>query len=121
MNNNESISGTEDAKVFVGDTAGPDEFAGFFEDDGETGYLYVSDRCSSEIVKHLQIYKDSTKLNVREEDVEVVWSKDGTKCGIRIWGGMRGIIDLKRNLEGRIMLDGRDTPAIDNPDWLRGF
>jgi hypothetical protein len=121
MNNNKSESENEDAKVFVGDTTGPDEFVGFFEDDGETGYLYVSDRRSNEIVKHLQIYQDSTKLAVREEDVKVVWSKDGTKCGVLIWGGMRGIIDLKKNLEGRIMLNARNAPAIDDPEWLRGF
>lgn len=115
-------SGSDNVKVvFVSDKSGPEEFVGFFEDDGETGYLYVSSRCSNEVVKHLQIYRDSEKLSLREEDVEVVWSKDAAKCGVLIWGGMRGIIDIKNDREGRIMLEGRDTPQIDDPEWLQGF
>jgi hypothetical protein len=121
MNNNEFGDEEEDVKLFVGDTSGPDELAGFFEDDGETGYLYVSDRRSNKIVKSLQIYQNSAKLEVKEEDVLIVWSKDGTKCGILIWGGMRGVIDMKKNLEGRILLCDRETPAISDPEWLRGF
>jgi hypothetical protein len=121
MKNNECEPGNKDVKVCVGDASGPGEFVGFFEDDGVVGCLYVSDRRSNKIVKQLQIYRDSAKLKVREADVEVVWSKDGTKCGVMIWGGMRGIIDLKKNLEGRILLDGRNTPAIDDLEWLRGF
>ena len=82
---------TEDApKVFVSDSGGPEEYVCCFEDDGETGYLYVSDRKHKEIVEHLQIYNNSPQLGVKESDVEVVWSGDRTKCGVRIWGGMRG-------------------------------
>jgi hypothetical protein len=121
MDENGSQFGEDDVKVFVGDESGPEEFVGFFEDDRETGYLYVSDRRSNEILKHLQIYDDSAKLDVREEDVRVVWSKDGSKCGVLIWGGIRGIIDLGKNREGRVLLQSRNTPPISDPEWLSGF
>jgi hypothetical protein len=121
MNQHDSEFTKDDIQVFVSDTEGPDKFVGFFEDDGVTGYLYVSDRSSNEIIKHLQIYRDSAKLDIREEDVKVQWSKDGTKCGVLIWGGMRGIIDLKNNIEGRILVTEKRTPEIKDKEWLSGF
>ena len=69
----------------------------------------------------MQIYDCEEKLKVKEDDVEVLWSSDGSKCGVKIWGGMRGIIDLKKNIEGRVKLEKRDTPFIDDLDWLHGF
>lgn len=112
---------TDDVKVFVADQSGPDEYTAFFEDDGETGYLYVSDRRKNEIVQHLQIYNDSAALNVSQDDVHVIWSEDGTKCGVVIWGGLRGIIDLAKGTEGRVFIESRDTSPIADPEWLRGF
>jgi hypothetical protein len=110
-----------DVKIFVGDQRGPESYVGFFEDDGETGYLYVSDRSTKQIIQQLQIYVNSAQLRVEPEDVRVVWSKNGTKCGVLIWGGMRGIIDLERNREGRAFVDSRTTPPIDDAEWLGGF
>ena len=85
--NNIDESANENVKVFVEDSGGPENYIGFFEDDGTTGYLYVTDRRRKEIVRHLQIYVNSSDLGVSENDVQVVWSKDGKKCGVRIWGG----------------------------------
>lgn len=112
---------TDEAKVFVGDSTGPDEYACFFEDDGESGYLYVSDRRKNEIIRHLQIYTNSAALGVRDADVQVVWSSDGKKCGVLIWGGMRGVIDLEKGREGRVLLESRATPPIGDSEWLSGF
>src|SRR5579864_3411015 len=96
----DSHENTEGIRVFVGDTEGPDDYAAFFEDDGETGYLYISDRRLKKIVKHLQIYSKA-QISPEEHDVSVVWSSDGTKCGVIIFNGMRGIIDLEKGIEGR--------------------
>lgn len=111
----------DSSKVYVSDTSGPDCYVAFFEDDGETGYLYVSDREKQEIVKHVQIYTNSKRLDVSSDDVRVVWSSDGTKCGVIIWGGMRGIIDLEKGVEGRAFLETRSSPPISDPSWLKGF
>lgn len=117
--NNESA---EDAiRIFVGDRAGPAEYVGFFEDDGDTGYLYVSDKKTNHVIKHLQIYDNAGQLDLREDDIQVIWSSDGKKCGVVIWGGIRGIIDLGRRTEGRAKLISRTTPAISDPQWLSGF
>ncbi len=112
---------SDDVKVFVADTTGPEQYACFFEDDGETGYLYVSDRSEHAITKHLQIYTNSAQLKVAEDDVRVMWSTDGTKCGVAIWGAMRGIIDLRQGIEGRAVIESRNSPAIQDREWLRGF
>jgi hypothetical protein len=112
---------SDDVRIFVGDTEGPDDFAGFFEDDGETGYLYVSNRKLNKIVRHLQIYNEAKAINPQEQDVSVVWSADGQKCGVIIFDGMRGIIDLRRGIEGRSKMTDRSSPPIDDTEWLGGF
>jgi len=110
-----------DARVFVSDEGGPEEYVAFFEDDGATGYLYVSDRRKRAVVRCLQIYANSNTLQVEEQDVRVVWSVDGSKVGVRIFGGMRGIIDIARNVEGRALLENRQSHPISDEEWLRGF
>ena len=111
----------DESIVFVGDESGPEELVAFFEDDGETGYLYLSDRSANKIIGHLQIYTDSAKLGVHEGDVKVIWSVGHEKCGVSIWGGMRGIIDVRNQRQGRAMVEDRNTPPISDVDWLRGF
>jgi hypothetical protein len=96
-------------------------FFGVFEDDGETGYLYLYELDGNGIVRHLHIYDRSPKLMVQEQDVRVVWSADFTKVGVLIWGKMRGIIDLASGQEGRVWLESRETPGIDDAEWLKGF
>jgi len=117
----EQSNDSEYVKVFAGDVDGPEEYVGFFEDDGETGYLYVSDRAKGQIAQYVQVYRGSETLGVEEDDVRVVWSRDRTKCGVMIWGGMRGIIDVVNKREGRALILTRDTPPIGDPEWLYGF
>ena len=106
---------------FIVDQVGPSGLACVFEDDGETGYLYLYDPNGKGVLKHLQIYDSSRELNVKEGDVKVVWSPDGDKCGVVIWNGMRGVIDLNRNEEGRAKLESRESLPIDDSEWLKGF
>jgi hypothetical protein len=106
---------------FIVEQPGPDNLFGVFEDDGETGYLYIYEPDGRGIITHLHVYDRTDKLNVEESDVQVIWSLDGSKCGVMIWGGMRGIIDMSHNKEGRVWLEDRNTPAISDPEWLRGF
>jgi len=94
---------------------------GFFEDDVDTGYLYVYDTATKSVVKDLQVYTRVPHLGVLRNDIEILWSGDGEKCAVAIWGGIRGIIDLRRDLEGRILLESQDTPSIVDPDWISGF
>ena len=93
----------------------------FFEHDGLTGYLYVFDVTSNEVTHYLQVYTCAEKLKVREPEVQVVWSADGTKCGVVIWEEMRGIIDIAQNLTGRASISNRHSPGVNDAEWLRGF
>jgi hypothetical protein len=114
----------EDDKVnegFIVDGAGPEGLSCVFEDDGETGYLYVYEEHGKGILKHLQIYSRAENLNVHESDVHVMWSADGTKCGVTLWGGFRGIIDIKNEREVSTRVTHRHSPSITDQQWLNGF
>lgn len=92
-----------------------------FEDDGETGYLYLYEPGGREVFQHVHIYDRNPSLAVKEQDVRVVWSEDLSKVGVRISGKMRGIINLATGQEGRVWLEDRNTPGIGDAVWLRGF
>jgi hypothetical protein len=106
---------------FIVDELGPDGLFGVFEDDGETGYLYLYEPDGQGVTKHLQIYNCAKKLNVQEEDVKVAWTEDGGKCGVIIWNGMRGIIDLRHDEEMSVKIESPGSPLISDPEWLKGF
>lgn len=106
---------------FVVYAKGMNRLFSVFEDDGETGYLYVVDADERRILQQLQIYDDARQLGVSPEDVRVVWNDASTKCGVLVWDKMRGIIDLPGKREGRVKLDSRETPGIGDSDWLSGF
>lgn len=107
--------------AFIVEGKGPDNLFGVFEDEGDTGYLYIYEPDGRGIITHLHIYDRNDNLSVQEDDVQIVWSSDGCKCGVLIWGGMRGIIDMCQNKEGRVLLEDRNTPPIGDTDWLEGF
>jgi hypothetical protein len=94
---------------------------GIFEDDGDTGYLYLYEPGGRKVFQHLHIYDRTPDLPVRDEDVRVLWSLDFSKVGVLIWGKMRGIINPTTGQEGRVWLESRDTPGIVDAEWLRGF
>lgn len=106
---------------FIVCKSGPEGIFAVFEDDGTTGYLYLYDSDQNTICRRLQIYDIAPTLNVTAEDVEVVWSEDSQKCGVLIWGRMRGIIDRIANQEGRVKLENHKTPGIGDKQWLKGF
>jgi hypothetical protein len=103
------------------EAAGPSGLFGVFEDDGETGYLYLYEPGGREVFCHLHLYDRTPDLSVQDQDVRVIWSDDLSKVGVQIWGVMRGIINLATGEETRAWLENRDTPEIGNVEWLKGF
>ena len=97
------------------------ERAAIFEDEGETGYLYLFSVGLDKIEKHLHIYDRKEGLNISADDVEVLWSMDESKCAVMVWGKIRGIIDLRLRKEGRVWLESETTPGISDRAWLKGF
>ena len=84
-----------DDQGFIVEAQGPDGVFGVFEDDGETGYLYIYEPEVAGIIQHLHIY-DRSKLPaaLEETDVSVDW--EGNKCSAAIQGLHRGTIETKR-------------------------
>ena len=93
----------------------------FFEDDGETGYFYVYRSDGAEILDHLHIYNCSEKIGVEEGDVEVVWSRDGDKCGVKVWGNFYGIFDLDSETKLGCIIENRQTLPLQDTTMLSGF
>ena len=106
---------------FVIETAGLAGVFAIFEDDGETGYLYLYEPGGREVFQHLHIYDRTPNLHVKDEDVRIFWSQDFSKVGALIWGKMLGIVNLTTGQERRVWLESRDTPGIVDAEWLRGF
>jgi hypothetical protein len=103
------------------EAAGSEGVFGLFEDDGETGYLYLYEPGKREVFQHLHIYDRTPQVVVRKEDVRIVWSSDYSKCGVMIFGKMRGIISLGIGHEVRTWRENGDRMAIEDQEWLRGF
>ena len=106
---------------FIKEASGPSGLFCVFEDDGETGYLYIYEPDGRGVIRHLHIYDRTPEFYVEEGDVQVQWSADQTKCGVRIWGKMRGIFNVASGQEGRVWLTSRNTPGIGDAEWMKGF
>jgi hypothetical protein len=116
MNSEESA-----ADGFIREASGPSGLVAVFEDDGETGYLYLYEPEGRGVLRDLHVYDRTSEVDVKEGDVQVEWSADQTKCGVRIWGLMRGIFNLASGQEGRVWLTSRNTPGVTDAAWLEGF
>jgi hypothetical protein len=106
---------------FIIYASGPNETFAVFEDDGDSGYLYLYSTGEQTVLRFVHLYDRSPELDVTVEDVRVVWATGETKCGVAIWGKMRGIIDLASGGEGRVWMQRRNTPGIGDQKWLAGF
>jgi hypothetical protein len=114
-------SGDSSEGEFIKEAAGPPGLFAVFEDDGETGCLYLYEPGSREVFHHLHTYDRNPDLTVHEQDVRIVWSEDLSKVGVQIWGVMRGIINLATGEDCRVRVEKRDTPGIVDSGWLSGF
>jgi len=94
-----------------------DGFQFFFEQDDETGYLYVG--TTKEITHHLHVYNRSTAFSVQEKDVRVELSKDGSRCGVFIFDKLRGVLGFNGDAyrpANTMLGDG-----VTDPKWTVGF
>lgn len=106
---------------FIRYAGGSNNTFAVFEDDGDSGYLYIYSSAEQTVLRFLHVYDRSQRLEVTPGDVEVVRATGRTKCGVAIWGEMRGIIDLAGGVEGRVWMESRDTPGVGDQKWLEGF
>jgi hypothetical protein len=89
----------------------------FFEQDDATGYLYLSDKTG--VLYDLHIYNRKPSFNVAEKDVQVVWTDSGDRCGVLIFGKLRGVIGVNGDMcrPAHVM----DSGGIVKREWRRGF
>jgi len=106
---------------FILYASGPKKTFAVFEDDGDSGYLFLYSSAEQTVLRFLHVYDRSPRLDVAPADVQVMWAAGGAKCGVAIWGKMRGIIDLVSGGQGRVWMENRDTPGIGDREWLQGF
>lgn len=106
---------------FIVDKEGPPGVFAVFEDDGETGYLYVYEPEKNGITRHLHVYDRSPQLTVSEADVSVLWSEGNTKVGVVIRNAIRAIIDLENAREDRVWMQSDASPGIADAEWPAGF
>jgi hypothetical protein len=76
-------------KSFAAEDSPGGQFSAFFEDDGDTGYLYAVDlaRTDHRILDAVQIYNVANVTGKdRPSTLEIVWSEVGPKCALLING-----------------------------------
>jgi hypothetical protein len=110
-----------DETGFILDAAGPDGLSVVFEDDGETGYLYLYEPDGRGVVRDLHIYNRTDEVQPSETDVHCKWSTDMTRCGVFVWGVLRGVLDVANGTETRIPILERASQGITDSRWLAGF
>lgn len=111
---------------------GQDGLVGIFEDDGETGTLYLFDSevgiDDEGIVAWVPVYVRSAAFAPTASDVWVAWSIDFSKVAAIVKGVsqtphdcIRAVIDSRsKQACNRFMADSAAEPLRD-PIWLSGF
>ncbi|MBN2320331.1 MAG: DUF2251 domain-containing protein [Acidobacteria bacterium] len=93
-------------------------FSAYFEDDGDTGYLYAYDLKNSDspILDAVLIYnvKNVIDRNI-ESTVEVIWTADGLKAGLFLNNYLHAVIDFRDRCS--YCLTGFPEPS---DKWSRG-
>jgi hypothetical protein len=111
-----------DADGFIVDKLGPNGIFGVFEDDGETGWLYLYEPDQPDAIRHARhVYNRSDNVAPTEGEVAVVWSEDFSKCGVIVWGKMRAIIHVASRRDHGVPPNDRRSPGVLDEDWLHGF
>jgi hypothetical protein len=87
----------------------------FHEDEGE-GHFFLYRLSSREVLQQIQLYAAPTVPQIREEDVDIFWSRDEVKAGIAVWGRMRAILDISGKFGEACALKTPDSPAIQSLD-----
>ena len=82
---------------FTKEAEGPQGLFAVFEDDGDTGYLYLYEPEGTGVFHDLHIYNTMNEPGIEENDIEVGWSTDLTTCTVWIRGKQRGTVDVPRS------------------------
>jgi hypothetical protein len=96
---------------------GIDGYDVFFEQDDATGYFYLAD--ASGVLYALHIYNRKPSIGICEDDVRVVWTESGERCGVLIHGKLCEVIGI--NGDQCRPAHVLDSHGIIDPKWTKGF
>lgn len=118
----------EDIEVddsFIVDYVSPDEsWIVVFEDDGETGYLYLGVWKNGEfagIVDHLWIYNQISPPIKECKEVFIIWSDDSSRAGLIVDDECWGIFDIKTKRKMNAPRNGNCIVSIERKFWDYGL
>lgn len=96
-----------------------------FEDDSETGYLYLLPRLSNGktkgIADALWIYNQISPPIDECENVYIIWSDDSTKSGIIVDGECWGMIDISSSRKLSAPREDNCIKTISLETWEEGI
>lgn len=97
---------------------GPPPYSAFFEQDDETGYLYITD--GQNVLCDLHIFNRRDGINLHEGDVRVVWNDVGKRCGLIVAGKLRGVLGINGDCY-RPPMHSLESEGVLKAEWLAGF
>ncbi len=106
------------ADEFIVLAEGAPPYTAFFEQDDETGYLYISD--GSKVISDLHIYNRERGINLSEDDVRVVWNESCDRAAVVIGGRIRGVLGLTGDCY-RPPMHSLESEGVSKEEWLIGF
>lgn len=110
---------------FIVDYVSPDEsWIVVFEDNGETGYLYLSVWKNGEfagIVDHLWIYNQISPPIKECKEVFIIWFDDSSRAGLVVDDECWGIFDIKTKRKMNAPRNGNCIVSIERKYWDYGL
>src|SRR5262245_3855292 len=118
--NTEEAGEPDEARIFVSADSPDGCFGCVFEDDGACAWLYVCEMHEEgpRIREAIWIYNRAD--DVTRDDVELRWTPDGSRCGLRIHGRYWAVADVHRSQRCSTPYSSGATPCL-LPDMLQGL
>ena len=120
MSSEENI-GNDDESFLIGEFSPDGKWCVTFEDNGETGYLYIQHVNekgeTGDIFDHLWIYNRIMPPISACKEVYILWNDDSTKAGLIVDQECWGIFDLKSRRKLNAPRNGNEIIDIPFEKW----
>jgi hypothetical protein len=87
------------SKAVLQSEAASRHYSVVFEDDGDTGYFYALAPGAEalELLDALHVYNAEAELRGVDCTIELLWSADGSKAGLRLNAALWAVFDFERH------------------------
>lgn len=93
-----------------------DGLAAIFHEDAGEGFFFLYRADDREVLQQVQLYAIPTIPQIREQDIEIFWSKDEQKAGVALWGRLRAVLDLASRDQEVCAIKTPESVAIQAPE-----